>query len=221
MNHIDKWMEKFCRVVRGSFGERVRLIGIQGSRGRDEARENSDIDVVVILDELRGGDLKLYRKAIASLPEREKVCGFVSGMGELEKWDRADLFQFCLDTRTVYGSMDTLRERITAEDAQRAALAGACSIYHMCAHNYLHERDDAILASLYKSAIFTIQAKYYCQTGRYLKKHCELAQEFGGTDGAVLKKAVALKADPRALSIEKDTEPLLFWAQRTIEEYGQ
>ena len=52
MVSITPWMEEFTAAVRAAFGERVYCIGLQGSYVRGEAGPDSDIDVVVILDQL-------------------------------------------------------------------------------------------------------------------------------------------------------------------------
>ena len=67
------------------------FIGLQGSYARGEATETSDIDVVFILDELRANDLKIYSDMLDALPNRELVCGFVSGKAELYGWESSDL----------------------------------------------------------------------------------------------------------------------------------
>ena len=82
------WLEQFTAAVRQTFGARVEAIGIQGSHGRGEAAEQSDIDVVVILDTLSYHDLKAYDDAISKLPRRSLICRFVSGRDELARWDR-------------------------------------------------------------------------------------------------------------------------------------
>ena len=90
---LDKWLELWREAVEGEFGaQRVYFMGIQGSRARGEAREESDIDVVLILDALTADDAERYRKCVAALPERDKLCGFVSGRRELERWLPEELF---------------------------------------------------------------------------------------------------------------------------------
>ena len=49
---IEKWTEHFLNILEETFGSRVWFAGLQGSRGRGEATETSDIDMVVILDRL-------------------------------------------------------------------------------------------------------------------------------------------------------------------------
>ena len=59
------------------FANRVWFFGLQGSYGRGEAKETSDIDVVVILDELNASDIQTYQNMLDTLPHRELICGFV------------------------------------------------------------------------------------------------------------------------------------------------
>ena len=61
MMEIENWMKQYCGAVRAAFGDRVRYIGLQGSRGRGEAGPDSDIDVVCILDSCSLQDLETYR----------------------------------------------------------------------------------------------------------------------------------------------------------------
>ena len=62
------------------FKNRLIFFGLQGSRARGEANENSDIDIVVILDNLSINDLKTYKEIISSLEHNNLFCGFISGM---------------------------------------------------------------------------------------------------------------------------------------------
>ena len=50
MIDIHTWMETFLEALDRTFPARVRFVGLQGSYGRGEATEGSDIDAVVILD---------------------------------------------------------------------------------------------------------------------------------------------------------------------------
>ena len=60
MINISTWIQRFLKSLDANFGERVWFVGLQGSYGRGEATEISDIDVVVILDELFASDIQTY-----------------------------------------------------------------------------------------------------------------------------------------------------------------
>ena len=108
MIEISLWMENFVQALEENFGNRVWFVGLQGSYGRGEATETSDIDVVVILDELTAQDIQAYNAMLDILPNRELICGFVSGKKELLNWEPSDLFQFYHDTTQIKGSLDEL-----------------------------------------------------------------------------------------------------------------
>lgn len=57
---IDDWMNEYLNKLQVLFGSRLRFVGLQGSYGRGEATDGSDIDVVVILDIVAPEDLKAY-----------------------------------------------------------------------------------------------------------------------------------------------------------------
>ena len=208
---LDRWLREYVRAVTGAFPGRVECIGLQGSRGRGEADADSDIDMVLILDRLDPKDLERYRKAVEELPRRELLCGFVSGRRELEGWESCELFQFYHDTRPLVGALEFLRDRFTSRDAARAVRIGAGSIYHACVHNALHEREAELLAGLYKSAVFTLQAKYFHETGWYVARHRALLDRLAGEDRAVLERALALRAGERP-DLEEDGSLLLRWS---------
>ena len=88
---IGRWMECFIKEMMASFSDRVAFIGLQGSRARGEANEDSDIDAVLILERRSPEDLKTYREALRRLPWNAKACGFFAALETLLCWERADL----------------------------------------------------------------------------------------------------------------------------------
>lgn len=219
MIEIHTWIKEFTDKLTRVFPDRVWFMGLQGSYGRGEATETSDIDVVVVLDELRINDLKVYREMLDGLPNRELICGFVSGKDELLNWEVSDLFQFCYDTTPIIGSLDLLLEKIDKQAVKRAVRIGACNIYHACVHNYVHERSDDILRSLYKSAVFVLQAIWFYETGKYIRSKTELQYAID-PPSAVLETARKLH-DGATVEFEKMSELLLVWAKTVIVGYGE
>ena len=174
MLDMNTWMAQFLQALDAQFGPRVWFAGLQGSRGRGEATETSDIDVVVILDTLDAADVRAYRAMLDMLPYRELICGFLSGREELLHWDAADLFQFCHDTTPLRGSLDALLPLLDDAAVARAIHSGACSIYHGCVHNMVHAQSSEALTDLYKAASFVVQAVCFRAAGRYCRRQEEL-----------------------------------------------
>ena len=214
---IGNWMDAFAAAVRQAFGARVYCIGLQGSRARGEANEDSDIDVVVILDEWRAEDWQRYEAVLDSLPERDKVCGFVSGKRELLAWEPSELFGFYYDTKPWYGKLEELKTCFGIEDARRAVRIGACGIYHACAHNRLHEKIEEMLRGLYKSAFFTLRADYFCRTGKFIRKKSELLSLLDGEGREILAAGLG-DADG---GFAEQSEKLLRWAGSLIQTYTE
>lgn len=219
MIDIKNWMKEFAEKIERTFGARVWFVGLQGSYGRGEATDTSDIDVVVILDELRMDDLKTYREMLATMPNRELVCGFVSGKSELLNWEASDLFQFYYDTTPIYGTLDCLLEKIDRQAVKLAIRIGACNIYHACVHNFVHEKSCDILRSLYKSAVFVLQAVWFYETGCYIKSKSELQKAFE-PPSEVLAVAQDLK-NGASVNFDEMSELLLNWAANIIAKYKE
>ena len=215
MVDIEIWLKSFMAKVEQSFHGRVWFIGLQGSYGRGEATDSSDIDVVVILDKCDTCDLKAYGELLDTLPHREYICGFVSGKDELLNWEPSDLFQFYYDTTPIKGSLDILLEKIDMQAVQRAIRIGACNIYHACAHNIVHEKSDDILRSLYKSAVFVIQAVCFCQTGRYVKSKADLLAVVDAPEKVILDTALELKSGSE-VEFDKMSADMLNWVKEIL-----
>ena len=89
---INVWLNEIIDKVKAAFGERLLFIGLQGSYNRCEATSDSDIDLVVIIDELTFNDIKIYKKIVAEMPYSNKACGFFAGKNEIQNWSKSDLF---------------------------------------------------------------------------------------------------------------------------------
>lgn len=220
MFELDDWLEAYKQAVNACFGGRVVFIGLQGSRARGEAHEDSDIDVVLILDRVSADDLALYREAVSKLPNRGLLCGFVSGKEELACWSEPDAFQLAMDTLPLQGSLEGILPRMDAEIARQAALLSACNLYHACSHNFLHKRSVNTLKSLYKTAFFTLQADRCCETGSYISRREAMARAVTGQDRQVLE-AITHPAVIDENTFDEYAGLLLAWAGKLILRHGR
>ena len=210
-------MDGFLKALHDTFGNRVWFVGLQGSHGRGEATETSDIDVVVILDELSASDIHKYNTMLDTLPHRELICGFVSGKNELLNWEASDLFQFYYDTTPIKGSLDELLAVIDGAAIDSAIKIGACNVYHGCVHNMLHEKSDDILHGLYKSASFVVQAIAFKQTGEYIKYQKDLLGVVSADERKIVETFLKLK-NGDAVEFDIMSEELFAWAKNQIVE---
>lgn len=215
MLDINSWTAKFLKTVDEAFGNRVWFVGLQGSYGRGEATDTSDIDVVVILDELSASDIQNYNAMLDALPHRELICGFLSGKDELLHWEPSDLFQFNYDTTPIKGSLDELLTVIDEAAIDRAIKIGACTIYHGCVHNMLHEKSEDILKGLYKSASFVVQAIVFKQTGIYVKHQSEL-RDVVSTDERVIVDTFLNLKNGDAVEFGAMSDTLFSWSKKWI-----
>ena len=217
MLDITVWMKNFLQTLDETFGSRVWFVGLQGSYGRGEAMETSDIDIVVILDELSAMDIRTYNAMLDTLPNREMICGFLSGKDDIMNWEPSDLFQFYYDTTSMKGSLDELLAVIDDSSVNRAIKIGACNIFHGCVHNMLYEKSEDILRGLYKSASFIVQAIAFKQTGNYIRHQKELLQAVSADERVIVSNFLNLK---KGGMVEFDlmSETLLICSKKWIAE---
>ena len=215
MVDINSWLEEFLQKLNEVFKCRVWFVGLQGSYGRGEATETSDIDVVVILNEFTVADIQAYNQLLDTLPHRELICGFVSGKDEILNWEPADLFQFYHDTTPIIGSLDELLPKIDGVAIDRAIKIGACNIYHGCVHNMLHTKNEDILKGLYKAASFVVQAIVFKQTGNYIKHQNQLLQESLPEERIVLETFLIYK-NGEAVDFATASAILFEWSKTWI-----
>ena len=215
MIDIDIWMKDFLKALDETFKQRIWFVGIQGSYARGEATENSDIDMVVILDELTINDLQIYDRMLDTLSYRELICGFLSGKGELMNWDAADLFQFYYDTKPIKGSLDDLLVLIDDTALNRAIKTGVCNIYHGCVHNILYDKSEDILKGLYKAASFVVQAIYFKQTGHYIRQQSELLEIVLSEERIIVDTFLTIK-NGGVIDFKEMSNILFTWAQKWL-----
>ena len=215
MIEISVWMKRYLNMLEQTFGQRVIFVGLQGSYARGEATKSSDIDTVVILDQLSTDDILIYDRALDTLPNRELICGFISGKQELQNWNTTDLFQFFHDTKPIVGTLEGLIPNIDGAAVDNAIKIGACNVYHGCVHNMLYEKSIEILHSLYKTASFTIQAIHFKNTGNYVSLQKELIKAVSCEHRAIIDTAMKLKIGEN-IDFKEASNDLFEWSKKLI-----
>ena len=217
MIDITAWTQNFLQTLNEIFANRVWFVGLQGSYGRGEATETSDIDIVVILDELSAMDIQTYHNMLDTMSHRELICGFLSGKKEIMNWEPSDLFQFCNDTTPTKGSLDEVMAVVDESAVNRAIKIGACNIFHGCVHNMLYEKDEDILRELYKSASFVVQAIAFKQTGNYISHQKDLLLVVSSDERTIVENFFSLK-NGKTVEFSVMSETLFAWSKKWIVE---
>jgi hypothetical protein len=175
-----KWAEEAVSRLKEAFGPRLLYVGLQGSRQRGEANENSDIDLVTLLDEVSLADLDAHRAVTDALPEGGKTCGFICGIKDFAHWPRHELFPFQMDTRDYYGRLADFMPPLSREDIVLGVKISASTLLHALTHTYLYGAPDTFspfMAEACKAAFFMLRTKAYLKSGQWPATKKELLIE--------------------------------------------
>ena len=184
---VDIWLDTTIEKLQEKFSQNLLFVGLQGSYNRGEATDFSDIDLIVILENLTFEDLKRYRLIIDSLPHKEKACGFISGKNELQKWSKADMFQFYYDTKSLYGKLEDIIQPPSLDEIKQSIKISSENLYHATVHSFVHSNNYVEdLQNLYKMTFFILQAKYFVQTNNYIQTKKQLVEQLNETEKEIL-----------------------------------
>ena len=101
MFDLDGYLRALILGCRSAFGDRLRYIGLQGSYLRGEAHENSDIDIMVILDRFSVREMDIYRDLLKRIGFYERFCGFICGREEMARWNPLEVCQLRHTTKDL------------------------------------------------------------------------------------------------------------------------
>ena len=116
MIRVDAYISELVSMLKAQFGVRLCYVGLQGSYLRGEATDSSDIDIMVVLDELSVADLDDYRAIIESLGDFDKSCGFICSKKDLENWNPLEIFNLLHSTKDYFGILGMLVPAYTEQD---------------------------------------------------------------------------------------------------------
>ncbi len=214
---INSWIEDFRKKIFDKFGTRVLFMGLQGSYNRQEATPNSDIDVVLILDNVDIKDLKQYRQIVQSMPEKEKICGFISGKEEIENWTKNDIFQFLYDTKPIYGDIFDIVKKPDRNDIILSVKTGAQNIYHGACHSFLFDKEQTeTIKCLYKNTFFVLQAMFFLKTGEYVSTKKSLLEKLDGKDKEILQICIDKEKIENYTNTDNLYDSLIKWSKNII-----
>ena len=138
MFDLDKYLADLILNCQSAFGERLLYMGLQGSWLRGEAHENSDIDIMVILDGFSVRDMDIYRGILKEIGFYEKSCGFICGKDEMKCWNPLEVCQLCQTTKDLVGVLIDYLPPATREDEINYVKLSLGNLYHELCHRYIH-----------------------------------------------------------------------------------
>ncbi len=224
MFRIEEYIEGLTAELQACFGERLLYLGLQGSYLRGEATAGSDIDIMVILENMSVTDLEDYREILVKVGNYEKSCGFICGREEMRRWNPLEVCQLLHTTRDYYGRLADYLPPFTAEDEQNYVKLSLGNLFHELCHRYIHaDRERNISAFPYtcKSAFFILQNMHYLSSGDFLSTKQELLEALQDEeDRRVLALGMTLKAGGD-YDFDGAFSTLFQWCQHALVRMGK
>ena len=211
--NIESYMEGLTEKLKAHFGQRLIYVGLQGSYLRGEANEESDIDVMTVIDGLCRADLDAYRNIVLTAEEPDKACGFICGAAELKNWNPLEICHLLHSTKDYFGRLDTLVPTYTKENIRDFIKVSVNNLYHEICHRYIYGGLESSVRNLpmaYKGVFFIVQNLYYLQTGIFVNKKAELVKLLSGRSREVMERAMAI-SEKREYDFEESFDLLLMW----------
>lgn len=218
MVDIENYVSKLTTLLKNQFASRLVYVGLQGSYLRGEANENSDIDIMVVIDNLSVSDLDRYREIIFSIEEPDKSCGFICSKADLANWNSLEICHLLGSTKDCYGQLKQLVPEYTNNDIRTFIKMNINNLYHEICHRYIHAENNHgadCLPFAYKNVFFILQNLYYLKTERFVPSKSELLKLLEGKDFDVLKRSTEINRGIE-FDFEGSFELLFSWCQNTL-----
>ena len=218
MFDIEKYVSDLIAALKVRFGERLKYVGLQGSYLRGEATDESDIDIMCILDGLSISDMQIYREMIKSMPCSDKSCGFICSVDDMKHWNPLEIFHLLHSTGDRYGELSCFVPYHSLGDVRNFVKMSINNMYHELCHRYIHgvpENTAAALPGIYKGVFFILQNKHYLTDGIFIGTKADLLKHLKGQDYEVMRRCIDL-SEGQHFSQEENFMLLFTWCQETL-----
>lgn len=221
MYEVETYMRDMIDILKRNLGDRLFYVGLQGSYLRGEATENSDIDIVIVIDELSAQDIFRYKRILSEFDNPEKSCGFICGREELQKWNPLEMCNFLYGTRDYYGNIADFLPQYTRDDVVNFVKLSVGNLYHEICHRYIHsdmKKNIVKLPYAYKNIFFILQSLYYLRTGVFYPTKKELTGCLSGKDREIMERAGRLM-NGEDYDFEEEFKFLFEWCQEILRTF--
>lgn len=196
MFRIEEYIDELVNTLKKTFGERLVYIGLQGSYLRNEETKSSDIDIMAAIDNISVEDLQSYQKALVSVGNFDKSCGFICGKTDLENWNPLEICHLLNTTKDYFGELKKLVPTYTVEDERNYVKLSLNNLFHEICHGYVHadrEYNISKLPKTCKSVFFIMQHLHYLSSGNFVPTKRELLECVQDEDKTVLELSISLQ----------------------------
>ena len=220
---IQAYLNRLIGGLTHTFGDHLLYVGLQGSYLRGEATETSDIDVMVIFDEIDVPTLDTYRELLISVGDYDRSCGFVCSREDMAAWNTPEVCHLLHTTRDLYGRLADFVPAYSREDVIQYVKVSVGNLYHELCHRYIHasrETNQSHLAMTCKAVFFILQNIHYLKTGSFAITKKELLEALEGDDREILTLSLRL-SEGESLYFDNAFAGLLRWCQGTLTQWSQ
>lgn len=221
--NIQAYLDRLLCELTDTFGDRLLYVGLQGSYLRGEDTEKSDIDVMVIFDEINAATLDTYRELLIAVGDYDRSCGFVCGKADMAAWNTLEVCHLLHTTRDLYGRLADFTPAYTREDVIQYVRMSVGNLYHELCHRYIHaprEKNQACLAASCKALFFILQNIHYLRTGHFAATKKELLEMLEGEDREILSLSLRL-SEGESLDFDDAFAGLLRWCRGTLAQWNR
>lgn len=220
MFDLNGYIENLITDCQSAFGERLLYVGLQGSFMRGEATEDSDIDVMVVIDRFSVRDMDVYRGILDGLGERDRSCGFICGRDEMVRWTPLEACHLRHATRDLYGALADLLPEATRSDEIEYVRFSLGNLYHELCHRYIHaDREKSVqrFRASCKALFFLIQNLHYLESGDFIATKAALMDAVSAEDREMLSMA----ALPEGYDFDRAFASVFGWCQNAFIRVGE
>lgn len=218
MFNVENYISKLMQLSKDKFGSRLLYVGLQGSYLRNEAKENSDIDIMIIIDGLKKSDLEAYRSIIKNMDHFDKSCGFICSKEDLKNWNPLEICHLINSTKDYYGKLVDFVPKYSQCDIRNFVKININNLYHEICHRYIHSNNNKDIEQLslsYKSTFFILQNLYYLNNNQFIKTKSELLSLLDGNNFEILNRSMQLNSGME-FDFDDSFELLFNWCQDTL-----
>lgn len=172
---VNNWLSEFTDKLKNKFGARLVFAANHGSWARGETHPGSDIDILVILDDVSEDDLKTFRCIIGDMSDGGvNTSGLLMSVAELQQAPAGDLVQFFYGRNVLHGSLEGIVELPDSTELLTDVWLKANMNLHHARHYLLfpHDLPKVVHRLLYpfKDCFYALQFWFLATEGKYITR---------------------------------------------------